>query len=60
MWKLLLIFLFFYCVLSENKIEQQKQAIVIEHKEVKYGGPPVDEFYAETTITEAGDPTTEP
>ncbi len=60
MWKLLFIALFFYCVLSETEIKQETQSVVVEHKEVKYGGPPVDEFYAETTITETEDPTTEP
>jgi hypothetical protein len=58
MWKLLLITLFFYCVLSEKETnKEEKQFVAVEHNEVKYGGPPVDEFYAETTMTE---PTTEP
>jgi len=56
MWKLLLITLFFYCVLSEKETnKEEKQFVAVEQK---YGGPPL--FTEVELLTETEDVTTEP
>jgi hypothetical protein len=61
MRKLLLITLFFYCVLSEKETKKEdKQFVVVEHNEVKYGGPPPEAFTITEETTETEVPTTVP
>lgn len=59
MFFVFLMFLFFYCVLSEG--EKDKIPSNYQSVEVKYGGPPADlETTTTTEETTETEPTTEP